>query len=296
LKNTESVPELSVVLVNYNDLCHLKECLSSLTDTVEDIPFEVIVVDNQSTDGSLRWLREHAPQVRRIANAENLGFARANNQGIQESLGEYVLFLNTDTVLEPHAVAFLLEELRSNPTVGAVGPALLCGKKAFQVSFGKKVSFFREIFQKTMLNPYYSFRLKKSAKKREVGWLSAACFLTRKYILDEVGLFDESFFLYFEDIDLCVRIREKGYILRYLPEAKVFHWGGASTEGLRLFCRYHYRKSQLYFYKKHNSKVAQTLLRLYLRLNFNLIIGWGYLRGSADRDERRVLKGLLREK
>jgi GT2 family glycosyltransferase len=296
LKNAESVPELSVILVNYNDLCHLKECLSSVTDTVEDIPYEVIVVDNQSTDGTLRWLREYAPHVRLIANEENVGFARANNQGIQESRGEYILFLNTDTILERQAVTFLREELRAHPSVGAVGPVLLCGRKAFQVSFGKKVSFFREIFQKTMLNPYYRFRLKRSAKKRQVGWLSAACLLTRRQILDEAGSFDENFFLYFEDIDLCVRIREKGYVLRYLPEAKVFHWGGASTEGLKLFSRYHYRKSQLYSYKKHNSKGAQILLRLYLRLNFNILLGWGYLKGAADRDERRILKGLLRKK
>lgn len=296
LKNAESAPELSVILVNYNDLRHLKECLSSLTDTVQDIPYEVIVVDNQSTDGTPRWLREHAPHVRLIANEENVGFARANNQGIQESQGEYVLFLNTDAVLERQAVAFLREELRSNPSVGAVGPALLCGREAYQVSFGKKVSFFREIFQKTMLNPYYRFLLKRSAKKRQVGWLSAACLLTRRQILGEAGLFDENFFLYFEDIDLCVRIREKGYVLRYLPEAQVFHWGGASTEGLKLFSRYHYRKSQLYFYKKHNSKGAQILLRLYLRLNFNILLGWGYLKGATDREERRVLKGLLRKK
>ncbi len=295
LKSAESAPELSVILVNYNDRIHLKECLSSLTDTVKDIPFEVIVIDNQSSDGTPEWIREHAHRVRLTVNAENVGFARANNQGIQESRGEYILFLNTDTILQPQAVAHLLEELRLNRTIGAVGPALLCGEKTFQVSFGKKVSFFREVFQKMVLNPYYRFRLKKGAKKRQVGWLSAACLLMRKDILEEVGLFDEKYFLYFEDIDLCVRIREKGYVLEYLPQARVYHLGGASTEGLKLFSRYYYRKSQLYFYQKHNSKAALSLFRLYLRVNFSLLLGWGYLRGAADMNERRVLKGLLRE-
>jgi GT2 family glycosyltransferase len=294
--NAARIPELSVILVNYNDLVNFKECLSSLNDTMGDILFEVIVVDNKSTDGSLRWIRENAPQVRLIANTENAGFARANNQGIQESRGEYILFLNTDTVLEPRAIAYLLEELRGNPSVGGVGPALRSGENTFQVSFGKKVNFCREVVQKTTLNPYFKFRLKRSAKKRQVGWLSAACLLTRRQILEEVGLFDENFFLYFEDIDLCVRIREKGYILEYLPEAMVFHRGGATIEGLKLLGRYHYRKSQLYFYKKHNSKAAQALLRLYLWVNFNILLAGGYLRGTADGDERRVLKGLLRGK
>lgn len=296
LTNAGSAPELSVILVNYNDLDHLKDCLSSLTDSVEDIPFEVIVIDNQSTDGTPRWLREHAPHVRLIANAENLGFARANNQGIREGRGEYILFLNTDTVLERRSVSLLLEELRANPSIGAVGPALLCDEKTYQVSFGKKVNFCREILQKTLLNPFFRFQLKRSAKKRRVGWLSAACLLTRRDILEEAGSFDENFFLYFEDIDLCVRIRKKGYDLEYFPQVQVFHLGGASTEGLKLFGRYHYRRSQLYFYSKHNSKAAQLLLRLYLRINFNLLLVWGYLKGTPDMNERRVLKGLLREK
>ncbi len=292
----ESGPELSVILVNYNDLHHLQDCLSSLDESVGGIPFEIIVVDNQSTDGTPRWIREHASRVRLVANTENLGFAKANNQGIRKSRGEYILFLNTDTVLERQAIALLLKELRAHPSVGAVGPALLYGENTFQVSFGKKVSFWREIIQKTVLNPYYRFCLKGRAKKRQVGWLSAACLLTRKDILEEVGLFDENFFLYFEDIDLCRRIHKKGYVLEYLPRARVFHWGGASMEGITLFSRYHYRKSQLYYYKKHNSKIARHLLRLYLWVNFNLLLGWGYLKGSRDRDERRVFKGLLREK
>jgi GT2 family glycosyltransferase len=296
LNDMARAPELSVILVNYNDCLHLKDCLSSLTDTVKDISFEVIVIDNQSSDGSPEWIREHNPHVRLTVNSENLGFAKANNQGIKESRGQYILFLNTDTILKPQAVAMLLEELKSNRTIGAVGPALLCGEQAIQVSFGEKVSFLREIFQKLVLNPYYRFRLKRGMKKRPVGWLSAACLLTRKDILEEVGRFDEKFFLYFEDIDLCVRIGEKGYVLEYLPQSRVFHLGGASTEGLKLFSRYYYRKSQLHFYQKHSSKTSLILLRLYLRVNFNLLLGWGYLKGAADLNERRVLKRLLRDK
>jgi len=263
---------------------------------MEGIPFEVIVVDNQSSDGSPEWVRRNFPRVRLITNTENVGFARGNNQGIRESRGKYILLLNTDTILQPKAVQYLLEELKSNRRIGGVGPALLSEKDSIQVSFGTKVSFFREVFQKLALNPYYRWGLKKGGDKREVGWLSAACLLTRRDVLDEVGFFDEQFFLYFEDIDLCVRIREKGYVLEYLPRARIYHVGGASTEGLKLFGRYFYRKSQLYFYQKHNSRTALTLLRLYLWVNFNLGLGCGYLRGAPDMNERRVLRRLLRDK
>jgi len=292
---TEATPDISVIIVNYNDRIHLKGCLSSLKETVGEIPSEIVIIDNQSTDGTPEWIRAHAPGVRLIVNTENVGFARANNQGISESRGKYILFLNTDTVLEPQAVALLLEELRSNKNVGAVGPALLHEEKEYQVSFGKSVNFFREVVQKLVLNPFYRFRLKRGPNKRRVGWLSAACLITRRDILDEVGYFDENFFLFFEDIDLCRRIRERGYELLYLPQARVYHLGGASTEGLKLFSRYHYRKSQIYFYEKHNSKASLALLRFYLRSDFCLLLAWGYLKGAADLNERRVFKKLLRK-
>jgi GT2 family glycosyltransferase len=113
--------------------------------------------------------------------------------------------------------------------------------------------------------------LRKTRKKREVGWLSAACLMTRREALEAAGFFDEFFFLYFEDIDLCYRLREKGWKLVFLPEAKALHIGGTSTASNRSFSRYHYRRSQIYFYRKHNSRISIFLLRLYLRLVFILM-------------------------
>jgi len=159
------------------------------------------------------------------------------------------------------------------------------------------VSFASQIFQKYFLNPFHKLRLKSIQKRKEVGWLSAACFMTRREILEDVDLFDENFFLYFEDIDLCYRIRKKGWSLLFLPQARVFHKGGTSTGKDKVSSRFEYRRSQLYFYQKHNSKVSLFLLRIYFVLNFSFVRLWGILKGkNYRRDQERFFKLLGRKK
>jgi len=286
---------LSVVLVNYNDRGHLSRCLASLKDQIEGISHEIIVVDNDSSDGSQEFVRESYPDVRLICNSENVGFARANNSGLQECRGEFILLLNTDTIVMPDAIDILMTTIKSNPRLGAVGPALLLKEDKFQVSFGRRVSFLPELLQRGLLNHFFRIWLRISRKPRTVGWLSAACLLLRHRVLQDVGFFDENFFLYFEDIDLCVRIRKLGAALLFQPRARVFHIGGATTADLKLLSRFHYRKSQLYFYRKHNSKTACFLLKSYLWLSFKLNLLSGRLKGATDLEERRRLIKLLRE-
>lgn len=295
MDQTESAFVLSVLLVNYNDKKHLAPCLTSLKGQLEGIPHEIIVVDNNSSDGSQKFIQESYPDVRLLCNSENVGFARANNRGLQECRGEFILLLNTDTVVMPDAIDILMTAIRSSPGTGAVGPALLMKEGQYQVSFGRKVSFFPELFQKGFLNHFYRIWLKISRRPRTVGWLSAACLLSKRRVLQEVGFFDEVFFLYFEDIDLCLRIRKSGYSLFYQPRARVFHVGGATTAGMKWLSRFHYRKSQLQFYRKHNSRTANLLLRAYLRLSFRLSLLSGRLKGATDLEEKRKLIGLLRE-
>jgi GT2 family glycosyltransferase len=295
LDKTEDVLVLSVLLVNYNDREHLSRCLSSLKGQIENISHEIVIVDNDSSDGSQDFIRETYPDVRLICNSENVGFARANNRGLQECGGEFVLLLNTDTIVMPDAIEILMTAIKSNPGLGAVGPALLLKEDKFQVSFGQKVSFFPELLQKGLLNHFYRIWLRVSRKTRNVGWLSAACLLLRHRVLQDVGLFDETFFLYFEDIDLCVHIRKLGYSLLFQPRARVFHVGGATTANMKLLSRYHYRRSQLYFYRKHNSKTSCFLLRSYLWVSFKLNLLSGRLKSATDMEERRKLIGLLRE-
>ena len=135
------MPELSIVFVNYNDRIHLEKSLASLQTHVQDIDYEAIVVDNNSSDGSLAFLRKNFPSVKTIGNKENQGYAKANNQGIRESKGEYVLLLNTDTIINPGVLNLLLQEIKKNPGIGGIGPALLLGENNYQVSFGKNSGY-----------------------------------------------------------------------------------------------------------------------------------------------------------
>jgi GT2 family glycosyltransferase len=274
--------ELSLILVSFNDCLHLEKCLQALQVFHSDLDLEIFVVDNNSSDGSPNLVEEKFPEVKLICNSENLGFSKANNLGIRASSGEFILFLNNDTIVNIQALTLLLDEMKQNPLIGAVGPALLSGQETYQVSFGKRVAFFSQFIQKGFFNLYYSKKLKSDRKVREVGWLSAACLLVRRKALEEAGNFDENYFLYFEDIDLCYQIRKKGWTLRFCPQAQIIHIGGTSTSVVKNSSRYHYRKSQLYFYRKHNSRLSQGLLRVYLWVN--ITFSFALRRGRVGKD------------
>jgi GT2 family glycosyltransferase len=279
-------PRISIILVNYNDRIHLPDCLASLERIVAALPAEVILVDNHSEDGSpeaaesFRW-------VKLIRNEKNVGYARANNIGIETARGDFLLFLNTDTVIPENSLPALLAELEARPEAGAIGPALVRDNSRPQVSFGREVNFVSELWQKLFRNPYFRIVLRFGVRTREVGWLSGACLLARRQAVENAGRFDENFFLYFEDIDLCKRLTEKGYRIVFFPGIRVIHVGGASTSQGKWRCRLEYRKSQVYYYRKHNSELSLRLLKAFLRLNF----GWRRLR-SRTPEEKSALREL----
>lgn len=283
--------ELSVVLVNYNDRVHLTSCLNSLQKAVSGLSAEVILVDNRSGDGSPGLVRTSFPWVRLVENKANLGYPKANNIGFRQSLGAFCLFLNTDTDMPETGLAALLSEIKRRPGAGAVGPALVHENGRFQVSFGRERSAFSELLQKVFLNPYYRRVLRISKRAREVGWLSGACLLTRREVVEAAGLFDESFFLYFEDIDLCRRIRELGFKTVYIPSIRVTHVGGAATSADRWRSRLEYRRSQLRYYEKHNSRASLCFLKFYLKWNIFIL---GFLKPGKGNGERRDYREGLR--
>ncbi len=284
-------PELSVVLVNYNDRAHLTDCLSALRKAGAGLSFEVILVDNHSGDGSPGLVKSSFPWVCLVENRANLGYPKANNIGFRQSRGEFCLFLNTDTVMPEDGLKGLLSGIRARPEAGAVGPALVHENGRFQVSFGGERSAISEWLQKVLLNPYYRFVLRFSKRVREVGWLSGACLLARRQAVEAAGLFDEDFFLYFEDIDLCRRIRDCGFKLVFLPAVRVFHAGGAATSASRWRSRLEYRRSQLCYYEKHNSRASLRFLKLYLKWT---VLTLGVFRPKKDREERSQYREGLR--
>jgi len=293
---TGPAPVLSIILVNFNDEAHLPECLSSIEVHAGGIDLEVIVVDNASTDGSAALVAERFPRVRLIRNEKNEGFGRANNRAVRESRGEFLLFMNTDVVLHPGALDLLMEEMRTHPDTGVTGPALLTPSGRLQASFGGRTGFFSELAKKGFLNGLRTWSLRKETTPYKVRWVSGAFLLTRRQAFLDVGGFDEGFFLYFEDIDLCERILDKGWKVIFLPEAVSLHHGGAVTSARPLRSRVEYRKSQLRFYRKHGSAVSLFLLKAYLRLSLaGLSLSGAFGRdpdGAALRSEfREALRG-----
>lgn len=287
---------VSIILVSFNDRRRLLECLASVRSDPQAAACEILVVDNASTDGSPEAVRAGFPGVRLIANSDNVGFSKANNRGVAESRGAFLLFLNTDTLVPAGAIAALLERLRSDPSVGAVGPALVHRPGDYQVSFGNRVGFAAQIFQKIVLNPLHKRALRRTRRERAVGWLSAACLLCRREAFESAGGFDERFFLYFEDIDLCFRIGEAGGKLLFVPAVEVGHEGGATTSSslaVRAASRFEYRRSQSLFYEKHGSRISRRLLRASLRLNVAFLDARGAFRGEAGRALKARYRSLL---
>ena len=174
-------PQISVILVNYNGKAFIEDCLDSLIRDPFYSHIEIIVVDNGSKDGSPEKIKEKYPAVNLLRNTENMGYAWANNRGIQAARGDYILLLNTDTVVDSGALSGLLNILKSDESAAAVGPLLYFNKGKYQVSFGNKIDFFQEMLQKSVMNFIYKMKLKSLRRNIYTGWLSGACLLAVSY-------------------------------------------------------------------------------------------------------------------
>jgi len=263
--------ELSVLIVNYNAEPVLRDCLDSVYRNTVERPLEVLVVDNASSDGSLAMLAREFPEVRVIASQENLGFSRGNNLAIQAARGRYLLLLNNDTRVTPGALDTLLRLIKARPDVGALGPLLRNADGSVQISYGRMIGFRAELLQKLLFalssrgNPLVGRYLEWRARREAYpDWVSGACILLRTDVLRQVGPLDENFFMYTEEVDLCHRIRNRGYRVLYSPEAEIVHLGGKSTESNSEKAALEYRRSQLYFYLKHYGRGRVRLLKAYL--------------------------------
>ena len=269
-------PALSIVIVSYNARRDLEACLDSLAAHPPATPHEIVVVDNASTDGSAAAVEARAPGVRLIRQPSNGGFAAANNVGIRQTSGECILLLNSDTVVPNGAIDALIGRLRARPDAAAAGPRLVDAAGKPELSFGPMISPLAELRQKTVsalyargAQPARSWVERATAREHLVDWVSGAALLVYRRDAEAVGLLDERFFLYTEDVDFCASLRARGRAILFTPAAEITHLRGRSRASAPAAMNAAYRRSQLAFYEKHHPRWARVL-RLYLRLKGEL--------------------------
>jgi len=261
-------PQLSVVIVNYNGLPFLGACLDSVIRETAPGSFEIIVVDNASTDQSMQMVSERYPDVLLVRNNVNIGFAAANNQGIGAARGSYVLLLNPDTVIHDRAIDRVASFLENNPSAGVAGCRLKFPDEKVQISIGAFPSVRGEFFTSTflyLLLPKNAVVGRKgisvfdSDKEQKVEWICGAFFMIRKSLIDKIGPLDTRFFMYSEEVDFCRRTWESGAGVWYTPCASVTHfWGGMSAVNRRVIVWS--TASQILLFRKHYRGIEKFLL------------------------------------
>lgn len=236
-----------------------------------DLGFKAIVVDNASSDGSREMVAERFPEVKLISNTQNPGFAYANNQALRQCSSELVLLLNADTVVKPGAIEILVDFMDKNPDVGICGARLLNPDGSLQVSAYPEPTLTREFWRLFHLDKLwfygtYPMENWNHDEPRKVDILKGACLLIRSEALEDVGLFDEDYFIYSEDMDLCTRMQNSGWSLYWMPTAEIIHFGGQSTQQVaaEMFLRLYQGKVQ--YFRKYNSSLVVTLYKLILLL------------------------------
>jgi N-acetylglucosaminyl-diphospho-decaprenol L-rhamnosyltransferase len=263
------VSRLAIVIVSFNAAADLAACLDSLLAAPPATPHDIVVVDNASSDGN-RDVVAARPGVRLIALHQNVGFARANNVGIRTTTGDLILLLNSDTIVPPGAVDALVAALRAGHRVAAAGPRLIDGDGQPELSFGDMVAPLAELRQKRLLAAAARDEAEALAeidrRTRRRGfpdWVSGACLLVTRADAEAVGLFDERYFMYLEDVDFCAALRARGRRILFTPEVTVTHLCGRSRRAAPAATNRAYRDSHRAFYAKHHPLWA-PLLRLYL--------------------------------
>ncbi len=268
--------KLSVIIVNYNVKYFLQQCLTSVFKALKNVEGEVWVVDNNSVDGSVEMVKKEFPEVKLIANKENVGFSRANNQAIRKSSGEYVLLLNPDTIVEEATFEKVVAFMDEHPKAGGLGVKMIDGKGHFlpeskrgiptpEVAFYKMAGLTKLFPKSKRFAKYYLGHLDKN-KTHKVEILSGAFMLLRKSVLDKIGLLDETFFMYGEDIDLSYRILQAGYDNYYFADTTIVHYKGESTKKGSLNYVFVFYNAMIIFAQKHfaqkNAKIFMLLIKL----------------------------------
>jgi N-acetylglucosaminyl-diphospho-decaprenol L-rhamnosyltransferase len=269
-------PHLSIVIVSFNTRADLERCIESIVGTPPAARHEIVVVDNASSDGSVDAVKARWPAIRVLPQPRNVGFAAANNIGIRSSSGELVLLLNSDTLVPPGALDTLIARLHARPEAAVAAPRLIDAAGRVELSFGPMISPLAEFRQKFMMTlnqrgfgPVVRRVERTTRSERFVDWVSGAALLVYRTDAEAVGLLDERYFLYTEDVDFCAAIRARGRRILFTPAATITHLRGRSRATAPVPMNAAYRRSQVAFYEKHHPRWARVL-RAYLRLKGQL--------------------------
>ena len=266
---------LAIIIVTFNAMEEIDACLESLVGHTEPFPTTITVVDNASHDGTAAHIRQRWPSVQVIDAGGNLGFAKGNNIGMRATQSDYVLLMNPDTVAPPGAIQTLVRGLASHPEAAIAGARLLSPTGFPEMSWGAVITPWNETKQ-MLFSRLYLRKIRRVVKKmdrlsrqaREVEWVSGACMVVRRADLEAVGGFDERYFMYNEDVDLCIAMRQRGRLTLYIAGAEVLHHRGKSAPKNPELERRR-QLSHVAYYEKHLPKWA-PLLRVYLKLTGKL--------------------------
>lgn len=279
--------DVSIIIVNWNTKQITCDCIDSIYDQTNNLDFEVIVVDNGSTDGSTEAVEKEFPNVTLIKNNENLGFAKANNIGIQASTGRYLCLINSDVIVLDNCIGGLVKFMDSDPSIGMAGPRSLNPDHTLQYSCFHFPTVWNNFSQALGLNklfPKSAFFSEQIMKywphdcERRVDALNGCFWVVRRKAIDEVGLLDEDFFFYGEDIDWCKRFHQADWDVVFYPGAEAIHFGGASSSNAPIRFYLEMQKADLRYWRKHHRRLGQSvywmiiLLRQLVRLPVYVLV------------------------
>ena len=300
-------PDLSIIVVNWNTRDLLRDCLNSILAETKATSFEVFVVDNASTDGSAEMVKREFPQARLIENQENLGFARANNQAIRQSSGRFLLLLNSDTVVLSGALDKMVAFMKAHPAVDTSGPMLLNSDGSLQQSIlgtSPKFTLARSLiiidFFVTYLPKLLSRKIGRketdSPQPRQVGGLSGACMMMSREAVDKVGLLDEQYFFFLEEVDWFHRLQQLGGVVYFIPEAQIIHHYAKSINQTDNRSKY-LHENRYRFINKHHGKMRGYFFRIMLAIDSLFIIcAFLLLQALVRGDKRKEINWRLRSR
>lgn len=299
--------DLSIIIVSWNVADLLADCLDSILyssvtfDAAEahdnKICIEIIVVDSDSTDGTIPMLRRYFPEVILLAQSENVGFTRGNNIGLEAAKGRHLLLLNPDTLILGDALVNMVKFLDAHPEVGIVGPYTLNTNGTMQSTRRRFPTVAVGFFESTWLQPFAPKRILREyyvqdaplIATHEVDWVQGSALAARREVYDQIGGLDPGFFMFSEELDWCKRAKDAGWQVMFFCNAQIIHHGGQSTQQVSARKHIYFQESKLRYFRKYHGAGVTTALRLFLLANYTAQIGIEGFKGllGSKRDMRR---------